>query len=1749
MRLRLSAASGRLSRTPLCHALWWGGCQAMCMTKPTRSLLRAPSEAPEVLQVELLVPDDVTAGSNNNRNTYSNGDGDDADDFAELEENEASKDAAAETVTTVDAFARAKVANFVKRMLSSASAKSSQSAAAAGSLLTEVREVQTTGDEEALFHARVRVPLPPEYGERWGEGLAPTEKEAELVAAMHAERVIDAMGLPMFQLTSKQKRHAEAARNAGRWAPMPGDSPRPPTTPSPPRLQLLREGAMKAAERQLQIDKMTFSNVTVGSFTPMKLTLASPFFLDYGSVYRVKEFFAAYNCNIQRYSRVTPLHKCNVKDKPVVGGEAMAPTSDGADDSNKMFVAQIKLPIDGRFGERIACGKSPTKKEAIALACMHAELIIDALGLALYPSNREKQETHAEECRKVNRWCSRPSDCEYHYTKSSPPPLQLFKEGVLTTATEVDSVASVESVLISHAKAIEGFTNVTEVRKLEPASRRDFLNYLAQHQNGSIGVRAPFFVESLGIKDHEVYRATATVPVPLLAAKTPPAGSMNVHGNEDADLVSFVAIGIGTSEMEAETAASMHALSVLKLLNRPLLGDTSTECEGLPQHNLTRDTIIPAPYRYVVGHIGRIMVPGLSPGRSIGVPPSTARQRGPSAESREERLRSVRAGLPKSDWSLDADADGYIILSPSMNVQEGRNYVHTLPSVRQADRFALVRLRDYMERHGKRLESAVKTCMLETDEGLTRWVKKVILPVPEVFGQAVAHGEAYAEEEALVMCAVHAELVLDNLGVALYDHNLLQVKHCDAAGLLGRWVPYETQSAQRAVPTPPPIRKEHVDSCLWARLSKEARRESPVLCGEGLKPITPTVPLVREDNTAASEKTPTATAATGPTTTASSASSGVTDDALCDLAGLVSVHPSEFFRHAPRLLEGYCKRKGVDIYRCVRQYNVYNPCYGLVHRAIMELPVPAQFGRRHAVGCAASKKEALLLCCMHAVYILGELGVPIYIGSKQAEYAAIAKSKGRYAPKPGDPLRSADTKSPPGLKSLQDMHMEKPLVPRPPSFTECHKSFVWSSYVTACRGYIQKMKEHVVLDALFIQGKAPRNGVVIEDNGLDVIEGLPLFANAKSKLVQKCAAARLPAPPPMAFRFEVYGRHPHRRYLVEQPVLGTPFVARGMGEEGQGAVTRAAMHYEYIVGIISDPLLGSAETGNMLRNRHGDLFDPVLRDFTPRGKLAIMALYTTLRDPFLPLRLTLKERNSSAAGNQLVYVSLVEVEDESGLRMAGKGEDRTNVEESRNRAIAELYKQLQRKSTFQAVAQLLQTYPALRAEGAAQILVEKKSMAGLRLMLAGRDALPAAALTTPPPLELSEWGGVATLLRGGEAHLDSPELQLLCTLVERALGSASTPIPLNLPAAPQHLLRTMGFLSTCGTGEGNGTPQANTMGVAVTLLASCLPPLSPVHVHGEFLPLTSGALPLQLAKLLFAGLLLDSLHVCVRVAALVLSSFIIDGDSCRGGDVVELVPLELPQSAKRLATDIAARLYGLSSQLRKLTSPSCTLTALMDASRVVADGGWGSLQEGWTIKEEARLRLAVSFATFPRAFIQRKVATDDVLRLITVESKDRQRTARIAVPSTLAVVGNLSSDIAASSTSSSSSVASSLSSCHSFFPCFCAFDGASTGEGEELSLLGTFVPPCGLLLASASCDEPRAVVVADDVPNIAIVDGFLPVVMRSAESLAALVELRLTLRCHWAALTPLLADIQDIVDKLLVAKHSLAHILRAKLLD
>ncbi|SYZ64405.1 hypothetical_protein (plasmid) [Leishmania braziliensis MHOM/BR/75/M2904] len=138
---------------------------------------------------------------------------------------------------TTDAFARGRIANFVRRMGHNAGMvfhvrvmTPAQAAAVTGS---------ATGPK--LFAATCRLPLPEPHGSRVAEGIAEDAREAEVLAAMHAERVCDALGVQLFRLKTAQQKHADTVRREeGRYAPYPDDPIKPLGTPVPPPLRLLR---------------------------------------------------------------------------------------------------------------------------------------------------------------------------------------------------------------------------------------------------------------------------------------------------------------------------------------------------------------------------------------------------------------------------------------------------------------------------------------------------------------------------------------------------------------------------------------------------------------------------------------------------------------------------------------------------------------------------------------------------------------------------------------------------------------------------------------------------------------------------------------------------------------------------------------------------------------------------------------------------------------------------------------------------------------------------------------------------------------------------------------------------------------------------------------------------------------------------------------------------------------------------------------------------------------------------------------------------------------------------------------------------------------------------------------------------------------------------------------------------------------------------------------------------------------------
>lgn len=128
-------------------------------------------------------------------------------------------------VTSIDHFSKSRVLNYVRRT-------GNQSAN-----VFDISEEQMFG--KTVYRARCKLPLPAPHHLYLAEGVGEDERDAVLLAAMHAERVCDALGVPLFRLPLMQKKHADNARRQGRYAPIPGDPIKPENTITPPPLRMV----------------------------------------------------------------------------------------------------------------------------------------------------------------------------------------------------------------------------------------------------------------------------------------------------------------------------------------------------------------------------------------------------------------------------------------------------------------------------------------------------------------------------------------------------------------------------------------------------------------------------------------------------------------------------------------------------------------------------------------------------------------------------------------------------------------------------------------------------------------------------------------------------------------------------------------------------------------------------------------------------------------------------------------------------------------------------------------------------------------------------------------------------------------------------------------------------------------------------------------------------------------------------------------------------------------------------------------------------------------------------------------------------------------------------------------------------------------------------------------------------------------------------------------------------------------------
>lgn len=198
-------------------------------------------------------------------------------------------------VQQVDAFSRGRMINYIRRMgvtttnpfhittsvetLGQPVHVGSRQAASSPPTETQEEEEEEAVISTMLYTATLHLPLPPPHGSYIAEGVGENRKDAELLACMHAERVCDALGVPLFRLPSMQQNYAEnVRRQEGRYAPLPGDALKPEGTPVPPPLRMVSAAVEVALQKKKQKkNRASSSPPTVEAVVdPLRETLPFP---------------------------------------------------------------------------------------------------------------------------------------------------------------------------------------------------------------------------------------------------------------------------------------------------------------------------------------------------------------------------------------------------------------------------------------------------------------------------------------------------------------------------------------------------------------------------------------------------------------------------------------------------------------------------------------------------------------------------------------------------------------------------------------------------------------------------------------------------------------------------------------------------------------------------------------------------------------------------------------------------------------------------------------------------------------------------------------------------------------------------------------------------------------------------------------------------------------------------------------------------------------------------------------------------------------------------------------------------------------------------------------------------------------------------------------------------------------------------------------------------------------------------------
>ncbi|CAD2214882.1 hypothetical protein AGDE_12735 [Angomonas deanei] len=337
---------------------------------------------------------------------------------------------------------------------------------------------------------------------------------------MHAEYMIDFLGFHIYTLENMQRKHALSARKQGRHAPSPDDQQvaRHSFQHFPLPLRRAAKDETEGGRWQLLGEPQEYN------FVSPPHALLSPCVVDPAAVTRIRNVLYTVDFNLHHLC-VTKRLKGRSNNIPVY------------------YESEILLPqaLIGKHNLK-ARGKATNKQLSLELACMHAELILDALGVCIFPNDNEAQRDHAMSCWQYGRPAPLPGTAPKLPSEVNlPAPLK-----VVSSVGRAAPLSEEERLTRDHVTLGRQCDEMTDTTVLESNAIGTLGRFLKERSFTRVG--NPFFQELL---PNGKTKSTIVLPLP---------SSYGIRGG----------VGIATVPANANVLAAMHALDVLSVLGIPV---------------------------------------------------------------------------------------------------------------------------------------------------------------------------------------------------------------------------------------------------------------------------------------------------------------------------------------------------------------------------------------------------------------------------------------------------------------------------------------------------------------------------------------------------------------------------------------------------------------------------------------------------------------------------------------------------------------------------------------------------------------------------------------------------------------------------------------------------------------------------------------------------------------------------------------------------------------------------------------------------------------------------------------------------------------------------------------------------------------------------------------------------------------------------------------------------------------------------